>query len=113
MAGTAARIGRNTVETMQKAYGSRPEDIIAVIGPSVCQNCYEVSEDVARAFYGRVPDFGQAGLCQRRRKISVKLMGSQSSDYGGCRNKTGTYHGYGVVYGLSSGFTLVSSEIGQ
>lgn len=48
--GTAARIGRNTVETMQKAYGSRPEDIIAVIGPSVCQNCYEVSEDVARAF---------------------------------------------------------------
>lgn len=48
--GTAARIGKNTVETMQKAYGSKPEDMIAVIGPSVCQDCYEVSEDVAQAF---------------------------------------------------------------
>lgn len=48
--GTAARIGKNTVETMEKAYGSKPEDIIAVIGPSVCQSCYEISEDVAEAF---------------------------------------------------------------
>lgn len=48
--GTVARIGKNTVEAMQKTYGSKASDIITVIGPSVCQSCYEVSEDVALAF---------------------------------------------------------------
>lgn len=33
--GTVGRIGRNTVEAMGKNYGSRPEDIIGVIGPSI------------------------------------------------------------------------------
>ena len=48
--GTSARIGKNTVEAMTEHYGSRPEDIIGVIGPSICQSCYEVSEDVAEVF---------------------------------------------------------------
>ena len=48
--GTVGRIGRNTVEAMGKNYGSRPEDIIGVIGPSICQSCYEVSQDVAEKF---------------------------------------------------------------
>ena len=48
--GTAARIGARTVEAMNESYGSRPEDIIGVIGPSICQSCYEVSRDVAEAF---------------------------------------------------------------
>ena len=37
--GTSARIGKNTVEAMTEHYGSRPEDIIGVIGPSICQSC--------------------------------------------------------------------------
>ncbi len=49
--GTAGRIGRNTVELMMREYGSRPEDILVVIGPSICQQCYEVSEDVAEVFF--------------------------------------------------------------
>ena len=48
--GTVARIGKNTIEAMQQTYGSKASDIITVIGPSVCQSCYEVSEDVALAF---------------------------------------------------------------
>ena len=44
-------MGQCTIEAMQKAYGTRPEDVIAAIGPSICQDCYEVSEDVADAFY--------------------------------------------------------------
>lgn len=48
--GTAGKIGKGTVETMQKAYGSRPQDILAAIGPSICQECYEVSEDVISEF---------------------------------------------------------------
>ena len=48
--GTVARIGENTVRLMQEHYGSNPKDILCVIGPSICQKCYEVSEDVAKAF---------------------------------------------------------------
>ena len=48
--GTAAGIGAVTVKELQKHYGTRPEDIYAAIGPSICQDCYEVSEDVASAF---------------------------------------------------------------
>lgn len=48
--GTAAEMGRVTVERMEKEYGSRPEDILAAVGPSICQDCYEVSGDVAEQF---------------------------------------------------------------
>lgn len=48
--GTVKKIGKVTVETMTEVYGSRPEDIYAAIGPSICQECYEVSADVIGAF---------------------------------------------------------------
>lgn len=48
--GTAAGIGAVTVKELQKHYGTRPEDIYAAIGPSICQDCYEVSEDVIMEF---------------------------------------------------------------
>ena len=48
--GTAGKIGRKTVELMRDNYGSRPEDMVAAIGPSICQNCYEVSQDVTEQF---------------------------------------------------------------
>ena len=43
-------MGKKTVEAMREAYGSRPEDIFAAIGPSICQDCYEVGKDVAEPF---------------------------------------------------------------
>lgn len=48
--GTRGEIGRITVETMKKEFGSRPEHIVAVIGPSICSQCYEVSKEVADQF---------------------------------------------------------------
>lgn len=48
--GTVRRIGALTVEAMRREFGTEPEDLLAVIGPSICQDCYEVSEDVAEAF---------------------------------------------------------------
>lgn len=48
--GTAGKIGKVTVEAMVKEYGSDPADILAAIGPSICQNCYEVSEEVIEEF---------------------------------------------------------------
>ncbi len=48
--GTAGRMGEHMVRAMGDAFGSRPEDLLAAIGPSICQECYEVSDDVAREF---------------------------------------------------------------
>lgn len=48
--GTVGHIGQRTVWKMHEVYGSEPKDIVAAIGPSICQSCYEVSDDVAEAF---------------------------------------------------------------
>ena len=48
--GTVGKIGKKTVELMREQYGSSPEDLVAAIGPSICQSCYEVSKDVIEKF---------------------------------------------------------------
>lgn len=48
--GTVGRMGQKTLEAMKDAFGTQPEDVYAAIGPSICQECYEVSEDVANYF---------------------------------------------------------------
>ena len=53
--GTVKKIGKITVEKMQKCFGSDPGDIIAVIGPSICHACYEISEEVAQEFRTAFP----------------------------------------------------------
>lgn len=49
--GTVGEIGRHTIEKMRKEFSSKPENIMVVIGPSICRDCYEVSREVAEAFY--------------------------------------------------------------
>lgn len=48
--GTVGRIGEITVKTMEKEFKTNPMDLKVVIGPSICQDCYEVSADVAGQF---------------------------------------------------------------
>lgn len=48
--GTVRRMGKVTIEAMKAEFDTRPEDVICAIGPSICQSCYEVSEDVAVEF---------------------------------------------------------------
>lgn len=48
--GTVHKIGTCMVKRMQEEFSCKPEDILCAIGPSICQACYEVSEDVATAF---------------------------------------------------------------
>lgn len=48
--GTVGKIGKATVEKMTEMYGTDPKDVLAAIGPSICQDCYEVSGDVIGQF---------------------------------------------------------------
>ncbi len=48
--GTVARMGEAVLRAMGDAFGTKPEHVLAAIGPSICQDCYEVSEDVVAAF---------------------------------------------------------------
>ncbi len=48
--GTVKRMGEKTLTAMKEAFGTRPEEVLCAIGPSICQDCYEVSEDVAEEF---------------------------------------------------------------
>lgn len=48
--GTVGKIGEVTVGKMREEFGSCPKDIYAAVGPSICQDCYEVSKDVIEQF---------------------------------------------------------------
>ena len=53
--GTHGRILARVIEAMQREFSSKPEEIYIAIGPSICKNCYEVSEDVGEAFLDAFP----------------------------------------------------------
>jgi len=57
--GTAAAIVEAAVGRLGQAFGSRPEDLVAAIGPSIGPCCYEVGPDVFDTFLeaGMVPDW--------------------------------------------------------
>ena len=48
--GTVGKMGKVTVERMREEYGTDPAQVVAAIGPSICQDCYEVSVDVIEKF---------------------------------------------------------------
>lgn len=78
--GTVEKMGKVTIEAMGKAFGSRPEDLYCAIGPSICQDCYEVSLDVAEAFKTAFPGHvseimyeKEASNAQAERKFQLDL----------------------------------------
>ena len=57
-----SKIGLRTVEELQKHYGSNPSDIIAVVGPSICMECYEIGEETAEEFRKAFPCYEKNGI---------------------------------------------------
>ncbi len=52
--GTAGKIAAKGVKMFTEEYGSNLSDIHAVIGPSICRNCYEVGQEVMDAMRSAV-----------------------------------------------------------
>ena len=83
--GTVNRMGEAMLLAMKHAFGTRPEDVTAAIGPSICQDCYEVDGDVAEKFKHGFPGewefllkdgkaFGkfQLNLWEANRRVLIK-----------------------------------------
>ena len=98
---------------MEREFGSRPEDILAVIGPSICQDCYEVSEDVAEAFRGSLSSsrVEETAAEKRKWKIPAEPVGSMQRKLSGSGN-TGRQHcNAGNLYLLQSQLPVLPSGI--
>jgi len=54
--GTLARIVTKTIGHLQMESGSRPQDLLAAIGPTIGGCCYEVGTEVASAFAAKFPN---------------------------------------------------------
>ncbi len=69
---------------MEEQYGSDPKDILVAVGPSICKDCYEVSEDVIF----RIPeknfkekDIGKICFIAKRMENISWIYGKQMKSY--------------------------------
>ena len=69
--GTVAGIGAKAVRKMVSDYGSRPEDILCAIGPSIRIDAYEVGDEVAEVF---IDTFGDAVAKKYGAKYHVDMQ---------------------------------------
>lgn len=53
--GTVQRIAEKGIGVMRHEFGTRPQDVIAAIGPGIQQCCYEVGEKVKEDFESQFP----------------------------------------------------------
>lgn len=58
--GTLGGIVHQAIQLMCENFGSKPESIIAAIGPAANSCCYEVGEEVFEAFVAQCSDFAAA-----------------------------------------------------
>ena len=69
--GTALGIAAKTVEAMTRAYGCKPENIRAAIGPCIGQCCFETDEDVPQAMRSALGSEAEACIKRRGKKFHV------------------------------------------
>ncbi|MFA9396719.1 MAG: peptidoglycan editing factor PgeF [Clostridiaceae bacterium] len=57
--GTVNKIGENMISVFKENYGSRPQDILVGIGPSIGPCCFEVGVDVKEEFEQMTPSISE------------------------------------------------------
>ena len=60
--GTVGRMGKQTILAMQEAFGTKPQVGVCAIRPSIWQDCYEHSVDVAQEGYREFLEHGDSIL---------------------------------------------------
>ena len=71
--GTAAAIAAKTVSAMVRAYGCKPEDIRAAIGPNIGQCCFQTDADVPHAMIATYGKDALAFIRKEEQKYYVNL----------------------------------------
>ena len=75
--GTAQKIAPKTVEKMISDFGSKPEDIITIIGPAICKKCYEVGKEVYNQLQATLTDSmftENENICVDLKEINKKQL---------------------------------------
>lgn len=72
--GTVLNIAGRAVEKMGLMYGSRPEELLAGIGPCIGPCCYEVGNDVWENIERDYPDWKEAVLNDKEGKAKLDLV---------------------------------------
>lgn len=68
--GTVLKIAAKTLSAMSSEFGTRPADILAVIGPGIGPDSFQVGPEVARAFLDAgFPEAGLSGIYSSDRPI--------------------------------------------
>ena len=73
--GCAAGIAMKTVQAMTEAYGSRPADLLAALGPCIGQDCFETDGDVPEAMRAALGADAEPYIQTRGPKYHVDLAG--------------------------------------
>lgn len=73
--GTAASIAGKTALAMQEAFGCKPENLQAAIGPNIAQCCFETDSDVPNAMLETYGNDANAFILPRGEKFYVNLKG--------------------------------------
>ena len=71
--GTVQSIAAKTVRAMAETFGTRPEDCLAGIGPSIGACCYEVGDDVAGKFREAFPQFADEVVLEQNGTLRLDL----------------------------------------
>lgn len=111
--GTVAKIGAVTIRKMQETYGTDPADVYAAIGPSICQECYEVSEDVILEFKKSfAPEHWEKLFYKKENgKYQLNLWEANKTIFYGSRHHGESHFNAGNLYLLQSGIFVFSSCI--
>ncbi|MBO5867795.1 MAG: peptidoglycan editing factor PgeF [Oscillospiraceae bacterium] len=88
--GTASKIAAKAVSRMQEAFGSRPEDIRAAIGPAIGVCCFETDKDVPDAMLAAFGEEASPCIFPKGSKyfVDIKALNALALRNAGVQNIT-------------------------
>ena len=84
-----------TLRKMTKAFKTRPYDCLAVLGPAICSDCYEVNNDLVEK-NTETFRFGELGIIRNNSKIYLDLVEINSEILLAAGLKKGNIHKTGL-----------------